>query len=119
MKNCIMGLAIIVTGVGAVQAQSALTMYGRVASGFDFITNVATGNGQSKNNFRYGSNQYGSSWIGLKGGEDLGGGWRAVFNLETQYTLGTGQLPDQTYGTDTPMSVWPMSVTGVCGLAGP
>jgi predicted porin len=75
-------------------AQSSVTLYGRVASGLDFVSNVATADGQSKNNYRFGSNQYGISWWGLKGDEDLGGGFHAVFNLESMFTAGTGSLPD-------------------------
>ncbi|WP_168788670.1 porin [Paraburkholderia aromaticivorans] len=108
-------------------AQSTVTLYGRVASGLDFVTNVATPNGQSKNNFRFGSNQYGYSWFGLKGDEDLGGGLHAVFKLESLFTSGTGQTPPDTIFTrdayvglshDTYGSIWfgrAMSLTDETG----
>jgi predicted porin len=95
MKKYIFGLVIAGVGACAVQAQTTMTLYGRVTSGLDFINNVATSDGSSHNQYRYGSNQYGPSWFGLKGDEDLGDHWHAVFNLESQFSLGNGQLPDQ------------------------
>ncbi|MFL9965063.1 porin [Paraburkholderia sediminicola] len=85
--------ALMMCGVCNAYAQSSVTLYGRVAAGLDFVTNVATPTGQSKNNFRFGSNQYGYSWFGLKGDENLGGGLHAVFKLESLFTSGTGQIP--------------------------
>lgn len=94
MRRAFYFATIIGMAAGTVHAQSGVTLYGRVSSGLDFVTNVATVDGRSKNNFRFGSNQYGISWWGLKGAEDLGGGTHAVFNLESMFTLGQGQLPD-------------------------
>src|ERR1700676_4473876 len=93
MKKVIACAALMAVGICDAFAQSSVTLYGRVASGFDFVSNVATQDGQSKNNYRFGSNQYGISWWGLKGEEDLGGGLHGVFNLENMFTAGTGQLP--------------------------
>src|SRR5260370_8538188 len=91
MKKLALFTALTVIGICNANAQSSVTLYGRVASGLDFVTNVAT-NGQSKNNFRFGSNQYGYSWFGLKGDEDLGGGVHAVFKLESLFSSGNGQI---------------------------
>ncbi|MCR4471583.1 porin [Burkholderia sp. SCN-KJ] len=94
MKRALYFASVLVLAAGTAHAQSAVTLYGRVASGLDFVSNVATANGQSKTNYRFGSNQYGISWWGLTGDEDLGGGLHAVFKLESEFTLGQGQLPD-------------------------
>ena len=91
MRKIVSCVALMACGVCNSYAQSTVTLYGRVAAGLDFVTNVATPDGQSKNNFRFGSNQYGYSWFGLKGDEDLGGGLHAVFKLESLFTSGTGQ----------------------------
>ncbi|WP_269501291.1 porin [Burkholderia sp. IMCC1007] len=99
MKKILPCAALMVCGVCNTYAQSSVTLYGRVASGLDFVTNVATPNGQSKNNYRFGSNQYGYSWFGLTGTEDLGGGLHAVFKLESLFTSGTGQTPPNTIFT--------------------
>src|SRR5579864_1468451 len=95
MKKVVMCVAILTVGICDANAQSSVTLYGRVASGLDFVTNVATSNGKSATNYRFGSNQYGVSWWGLTGTEDLGGGLRAEFKLESMFTAGTGQLLGQ------------------------
>ena len=74
MKKIIYCASLLAFGACNTYAQSTVTLYGRVASGLDFVTNVATPNGQSKNNYRFGSDQYGYSWFGLTGDEDLGSG---------------------------------------------
>ena len=99
MRKIILCSALMTCGVCNTYAQSTVTLYGRVASGLDFVTNVATPNGQSKNNYRFGSDQYGYSWFGLQGTEDLGGGLHAVFKLESLFTSGNGQIPPNTIFT--------------------
>lgn len=93
MKRLMLVTALFAASICSAHAQSSATLYGRVGSGFDFVSNVATASAQSKNVYRFGSNQYGISWWGLKGSEDLGGGLHAVFNLESMFSAGTGQLP--------------------------
>jgi predicted porin len=93
MRNAFIATILSCAGICAANAQSSVTLYGRVSSGLDFVSNVAQADGSAKNNFRFGSNQFGISWWGLKGAEDLGGGLKAVFNLESMFTAGTGQLP--------------------------
>lgn len=78
-------------------AQSTVTLYGRVASGLDFVTHAAQPDGTTTNNFRFGSNQYGISWWGLTGSEDLGAGLKTVFKLESSFTAGTGQVGDSLF----------------------
>src|SRR5258708_38508555 len=91
MKKNIVCVILTSLGVCTAYAQSSLTLYGRVAAGLDYVTNVATPNG-SKNLFRFASNQYGASFLGLLGKEDLGGGTKKVFNLEDMVLQGTGQV---------------------------
>jgi predicted porin len=93
MKKTWMALALLGFGISAAQAQDSVTLYGRVASGLDYVSNVAQPNGTAKSEYRFGSNQYGISWWGVKGSEDLGGGLHAVFNLESMFTAGSGALP--------------------------
>ena len=99
MKKIMYCASLLAFGACNAYAQGTVTLYGRVASGFDFVTNVATPNGQSKNNYRFGSDQYGYSWFGLTGDEDLGGGVHAVFKLESLFTAGNGQTPPNTIFT--------------------
>ena len=103
MKRLILATTVVALGtcLGTCNAyaQSSVTLYGRIASGIDYVTNVATPNGGSAHNLRFGSNQYGYSWFGLQGTEDLGGGLHAVFKLESLFTSGTGQIPPNTIWT--------------------
>lgn len=117
MKHVVSGKGVIaallfVGSAGAAFGQSSVTLYGRVSGGVDYVNKVAIGNGQTGDVFRFG-NQWGVSWWGLKATEDLGGGLKAVMNLESMFTTGNGQvlgdslfnryavvgLSDNTYGT--------------------
>jgi predicted porin len=99
MKKLILATAAVAFGTCNAYAQSSVTLYGRIAAGLDYVTNVATSNGNSAHNLRFGSNQYGYSWFGLLGSEDLGGGFHAVFKLESLFTSGTGEIPPNTIWT--------------------
>lgn len=72
----------------AAQAQSSVTLYGRVVAGVDYQSNVydpATGG--SGNLWRAVGNQWGTSMLGFKGEEDLGGGLHALFTLESGFSI--------------------------------
>ncbi|CAB5282003.1 porin [Burkholderia multivorans] len=74
---------------GAAQAQSSVTLYGVIDTS---IAWVHGNNGQANNSWQMLSgNLQGSRW-GLKGAEDLGGGLKAIFQLENGFDPGTGHL---------------------------
>jgi predicted porin len=68
-------------------AQSSVTLYGVIDEGFDFTNNVR---GNKMYELQDGFVQ-GSRW-GLKGTEDLGGGLKAVFQLENGFNVNNGAL---------------------------
>ncbi|WP_321794672.1 porin [Caballeronia sp. J97] len=68
-------------------AQSSTTLYGIVDEGITYSNNQA---GHANYQMSSGNIQ-GSRW-GLKGQEDLGGGYQAVFNLENGFDVGSGKL---------------------------
>ncbi|MEX4002549.1 porin [Paraburkholderia sp. EG285A] len=68
-------------------AQSSVTLYGVIDEGFDFTNNVR---GSKVYELQSGYVQ-GSRW-GLKGAEDLGGGLKAVFQLENGFNVNNGKL---------------------------
>lgn len=86
MKKNLFGAALMVA-VGSAHAQSSVTLYGIIDAGFTYINNQG---GERLIEFQDGAN-YGSR-IGFKGSEDLGGGMKAIFQLENGFSLGTGQL---------------------------
>ena len=77
------------------QAQTSVTIYGRVVAGVDFQTNAGA-NGQGTK-WSAANNQWGTSMIGFKGTEDLGGGTNAFFLLESGFNSTKGGVN----GTDT------------------
>ncbi|KFX64532.1 hypothetical protein KBK24_0123405 [Burkholderia sp. K24] len=68
-------------------AQSSVTLYGVVDEGFNYTNNVG---GKHDYELQSGYAQ-GSRW-GLKGAEDLGGGTKAIFQLENGFNLNNGRL---------------------------
>ncbi|WLE64024.1 porin [Burkholderia plantarii] len=68
-------------------AQSSVTLYGLIDEGVNFTSNA----GGSKSYQMVSGDTVGSNW-GLKGTEDLGGGLRALFQLENGFNASTGAL---------------------------
>ncbi|SAK72709.1 outer membrane porin OpcP [Caballeronia hypogeia] len=73
--------------VSAAQAQSSVTLYGIIDEGLNFTTNA---NGQHQYALQSGVTN-GSRW-GLRGTEDLGGGLKAIFVLESGFDINNGKL---------------------------
>ena len=78
--------------VGAVSAQSTVTLYGKidlaVANRTEKVAGVKTAGGNVGAEVNS-SRQNGRRW-GMKGSEDLGGGMKAVFQLESAISADTG-----------------------------
>jgi predicted porin len=74
---------------GAAQAQSSVTLYGVIDAGLGYVSRANT-NGDHLYGMING-NLSGDRW-GLKGQEDLGGGLKAIFQLESGFDVGTGKL---------------------------
>ncbi|WP_114811742.1 porin [Paraburkholderia kururiensis] len=76
---------------GTAHAQTSVTLYGTIDTSITYVHN-AQGNqnlwalGNSSN-----GNLSGTRW-GIKGSEDLGGGLKAIFQLENGFNPSTGQL---------------------------
>lgn len=87
MKKSLIALAVLAAS-GAAMAQSSVTLYG-IADAFVGSTETQiAGIGQRQTNVST-SGVNGSRW-GLKGSEDLGGGMKAIFTLESGFNLDTG-----------------------------
>lgn len=130
MKKQIFAATLLSIGFsGAAIAQGSITLYGRINTSLDFVTNEATASGSS-NVFRFGDNRFAGSWWGLLGDEDLGGGTHAVFRLESMFSPATGKLVEDPSAFDryayvglsnnTYGSIWlgrSMSLTDTLGAA--
>jgi len=80
MKKSLLALAVLTAVTGAASAQSSVTLYGKVDLGL--VVDSGSASGKS---VRVASGVTGGSRIGFKGVEDLGGGMKAAFQLETGY----------------------------------
>lgn len=87
MKKSHLALATLGVFAGVAHAQSSVTLYGIVDAGIAYTNNV---NGKH-NFFATSGNLSGSRW-GLRGTEDLGGGLKAVFVLESGFNVFNGTL---------------------------
>ena len=75
------------------QAQTNVTIYGRVDAGIDYQSNqVNTTTGQRGGQWGTGGNSWGTSMFGFTGNEDLGGGLKAIFTLENGFNASNGQV---------------------------
>ena len=74
--------ALLAFGVTSAHAQAETTVYGRVVAGVDYSTNVSNDGKTSGSRLSAAGNQWGTSMIGFQGSEDLGGGVKAIFDLE-------------------------------------
>ncbi|OYD60501.1 UNVERIFIED_ORG: putative porin [Burkholderia sp. CF145] len=73
------------------QAQSSVTLYGITDIGIEYANHIPSGKTASSAVREQSGNLAGSRW-GLKGAEDLGGGYKAVFVLEGGFNLNNGTL---------------------------
>ncbi|MDR8071880.1 porin [Burkholderia cenocepacia] len=87
MKKWPLALAVLSSFSGIAHAQSTVTLYGIIDEGFNINTNAG---GHHLYNLSSGVLQ-GSRW-GMRGTEDLGGGLKAIFVLESGFDLNTGKL---------------------------
>src|SRR5260370_40867418 len=70
----------------AARAQSSVSLYGLIDAGLGFVKT------NSGNQYGMGNGSLNGDRWGLKGSEDLGGGLQALFQIESGFDVGTGQL---------------------------
>lgn len=88
MKKTLFAAAISALLLSSVaHAQSSVTLYGVIDEGLDFTSNGAGHSGYET----VSGDLAGSRW-GVKGNEDLGGGLKAIFQLENGFNVNTGKL---------------------------
>jgi len=86
-KSALGAISLALLGMaGVARAQSSITLYGTIDAGVGYV--------KTSEGARWGfidSTLSGDRW-GLRGSEDLGGGIKAIFDLENGFDVGTGQL---------------------------
>lgn len=80
MKKSLLALAALTAFAGAASAQSSVTLYGRV--------DLSGGKGMGTDQKSMGNGS--GSRFGVRGVEDLGGGLKALFNIEHRFDADTG-----------------------------
>ena len=105
----------------AAMAQSTVTLYGVADGGINYVSGLKNG---SSTAIASGIME-GSRW-GMRGNEDLGGGYKAIFTLESRFELDTGsvsnrpvsggQLPDRV--KTTVAANLPLALQGPASVAG-
>lgn len=88
MKKSLIALAVLAAS-GAAMAQSSVTLYGRLDASVGQTTTESTGTAEVKQTV-LDQSQLNTTFWGLKGTEDLGGGLTANFKLESGFALDTG-----------------------------
>jgi len=91
MKKSLIALAVLAAS-GAAMAQSSVTLFGRLDAGLGQITTETTGAAPvaSKSQTVVNSSTFNTTYWGMKGTEDLGGGLKANFNLQAGFAIDTG-----------------------------
>lgn len=85
MKKTLIALAVLGSVAGVAQAQSALTIYGKLDLG---VTKLSGDASDAAKATKLQGNH--SSRLGFKGTEDLGGGLSALFQFENRFNADTG-----------------------------
>jgi predicted porin len=87
MKKSLMALAAM--AAAAAHADSNVQFYGLIDAGVEYVNHASAGQNSV---VRLTSGGQNTSRFGFRGSEDLGGGLKAVFNLEGGYFLDNGQI---------------------------
>ena len=82
-KRLLIAMFVVIPGVS--HAQSSVTLFGTIGGGVRWVDGVNGGNEVGFNNNIIDGNEF-----GLKGMEDLGGGLKAIFMLDSSFASGTG-----------------------------
>ncbi len=89
MKKQLGAIALLAASTAA-SAQSSVTLYGRVDGGIEYLNHIANGSGGQSSRWSAEGGDWGTSMLGMKGTEDLGGGTSALFDLETALQIMNG-----------------------------
>ncbi len=85
MKQHIILACAVGTFAVSAHAQSSVTLYGSIDAGITYANNVG-----GKSVWQQGSGNLSNNYFGLRGAEDLGGGLKAIFMMESGFDLNNG-----------------------------
>ena len=93
MKKSLIALAVLAAS-GVTFAQSTVTIYGLLDANINSTKDQINNGVNAQSQARIDSGGVQTSRFGLKGSEDLGGGLKANFKLESGFRLDTGAIPN-------------------------
>jgi len=91
MKKTLLAAALLAGFAGAASAQNSVTLYGVLDGGLRY-NKVSIDNGTGASNFGLSYGNQSGNRFGLRGVEDIGGGNRVTFQLESGFEFGNGTL---------------------------
>ncbi|ALK33385.1 porin [Burkholderia plantarii] len=91
MNKHLLPAAVAMAMAAPVFAQTSVTLYGVIDEGFNYTSNVGV-NGTNHSVYALASGYAQRSSWGLRGAEDLGGGLKAIFTLESGFDVNNGSL---------------------------
>ncbi|MFM0397611.1 porin [Paraburkholderia phytofirmans] len=119
MKVKLTAAALLIIGTGVAHAQSSVTLYGILDSGFLYqSSSAATFAANAPNTgkvFRFKDGGIYSSIWGIRGSEDIGGGYKVNFRLQGSFDSGTGKSGL----ADTPGATAMFNQITTIGVSGP
>jgi predicted porin len=89
MKKHLLALSAMTMCVGSAHADS-VTVYGIIDAGINYFSSAIDANGNKASQLKMDTGVAQGSRIGFKGTEDLGGGLKAIFNIENGFNLDDG-----------------------------
>jgi predicted porin len=119
MKVKLTAAALLIIGTGVAHAQSSVTLYGILDSGFLYqSSSAATFAANAPNTgkvFRFKDGGIYSSIWGIRGSEDIGAGYKVNFRLQGSFDSGTGKSGL----SDTPGATAAFNQFATIGVSGP
>ncbi|CAG4889627.1 porin [Paraburkholderia saeva] len=91
MKKTLIATAVLGSVTLTAHAQSSVTLYGLIDAGISYVNNARSGTSHDSL-VKYDDGVASGSRWGLRGSEDLGGGLKALFVLESGFNSGNGTL---------------------------
>ena len=91
MKKTLIATAVLGSVTLSAHAQNSVTLYGLIDAGISYVNNARAGTGHGSL-VKYDDGVASGSRWGLRGTEDLGGGLKAIFVLESGFNSGNGTL---------------------------
>jgi predicted porin len=83
-------IGLLIVAAPTAYAQTSVALYGRLDAGIEYVNHIANTSGVNASRWSAEGGDWGTSMLGFRGTEDLGGGLSSLFDLETALQLMNG-----------------------------